>query len=247
MCLIGFRWQPASREPLLLLGNRDEFYARPATAMAWWAGGHILAGKDLRAGGTWLGVSRDGRLAAITNFRQPGSLRAEAPSRGAIPVRFLEASVPAAAFLAGLREEAGSYNPFNLLLYDGCDLLGYESRTGRALRFDPGLHVLSNGDFDEPWPKAEALLAGMAASSGDDPGLLALLEPADPFEDDRLPHTGVPRDWERALSPIFVRTPTYGTRASTLIRIGVESVSAVEQRFTAEGPADRAEYTFSRG
>lgn len=246
MCLIAFRWEPGTAEPLLLLGNRDESYDRPSAPLGWWEGGRLLAGRDLRAGGTWLGVTLDGRCAAVTNFRQPGPPRPEAPSRGQLPVRFLEGGLSAAAFLEVLRGESGRYAPFNLLLSDGEILLGYQSRDDRVVSLEPGLHVLSNGDFDEPWPKAEALRRRMAAAPEDDGALLALLEDDRPFEDARLPHTGVPLAWERALSPIFVRTPAYGTRVSTLLRLGRETVSVLEQRFTAEGREGRTAVAFPR-
>ena len=248
VCLIGFRWAPGTAEPLLLLANRDERYDRPAAPLGWWPGGRILAGRDLRAGGTWLGVSPDGRCAVLTNFRRPGLPHPEAPSRGRLPVRFLEGDRPAGVFLEVLRGEAGRYNPFNLLVFDGQDLLGYQSRDGRMIAFDAGLHLLSNGDFDEPWPKAEALRERLAgADPGDEAALLTLLEDDRPFEDARLPRTGVPLDWERALSPIFVRTPAYGTRASTLVRIGRETVSVTERRFGAGGPEGVLGFRFARG
>ena len=246
MCLIAVRWRPGSPEPLLLLGNRDEFYDRPSAPLGWWEGERLLAGRDLRAGGTWLGVTRDGRCAAITNFRQPGPPGPEAPSRGQLPARFLEGGLSPAAFLEVLRGEAGRYNPFNLLLSDGETLLGYQSRNGRVVPLEPGLHVLSNGDFDEPWPKAEALRRRLAAAPEDDGALLALLEDGRPFEEARLPRTGVPLDWERALSPIFVRTPTYGTRASTLVRIGREAVSVAERRFGLGGAEGRVQMSFQK-
>ncbi|HEX9009685.1 MAG TPA: NRDE family protein [Holophagaceae bacterium] len=246
MCLIGFRWAPGSGEPLLLLGNRDEFYDRPSAPLGWWAGGRLLAGRDLRAGGTWLGVTREGRWAAVTNFRQAGPPRPEAPSRGQLPVRFLEGGLSAAAFLEALQGEASRYAPFNLLLSDGGTPLGYQSRNDRVVPLGPGLHVLSNGDFDEPWPKAEALRRRLAAAPEDDEALLALLEDDRPFPEAELPRTGVPLDWERALSPIFVRTPAYGTRVSTLLRLGRETVSVLEQRFTAEGREGRTEVVFTR-
>ncbi len=246
MCLIGFRWAPGSREPLLLLANRDEFHDRPSAPLGWWEGDRLLAGRDLRAGGTWLGVTRDGRCAAVTNFRQPGPPRPEAPSRGRLPVRFLEGDRSAGAFLEALRGEAGRYAPFNLLLFDGESLLGYQSRDDRVVPLGAGLHVLSNGDFDAPWPKAEALRGRMAAAPEDDGALLALLVDDRPFPDAELPRTGVPLDWERALSPIFVRMPAYGTRASTLVRIGREAVTVLEQRFVAGEREGRTEVAFSR-
>ena len=162
MCVVGFQWHPGSPEPLLILGNRDEYYERPTAPLAWWEGGRILAGRDLQAGGTWLGVTRAGRVAVLTNFRDPTLIRPNGPSRGQLPVRFLEGDASASAFLEVLRPEAASYSPFNLLLYDGEDLLGYESRGDRVVRFEPGVHAVSNGAFDEPWPKVERLKEQLA-------------------------------------------------------------------------------------
>ncbi len=246
MCLIGFDWQPAGPVLLRLAGNRDEFYARPAAPLAWWEGGRILAGRDLQAGGTWLGVSEGGRFAALTNHRDPRLTRPDRASRGQIPVRFLDGSATASAFLADLRRERSQYNPFNLLLFDGTDLLGYESQADRRVSFNPGLHALSNGAFDAPWPKVEALRAGLATAPDEDAALLALLAESAPHPDDRLPRTGVPLEWERALSPAFIRTPTYGTRASTILRLGRETLSLVEERHGPEGPEGHTEIRFQR-
>lgn len=247
MCLIAVRWRPGSAEPLLLLGNRDEFYERPAAPLAWWEEGRLLAGRDLRAGGTWLGLDARGRLAAVTNFRRPGPPPSGAPSRGGLPVRFLLGGDSAAAFLESLRGEAGRYAPFNLLLWDGAGLLGYQSRDDRVVPLAPGLHLLSNGDFDAPWPKAEALRERLgAAPEEDDRALLALLEDDRPFADAALPRTGVPLDWERTLSPVFIRTPAYGTRASTLVRVGPEAVSVEERRFGPDGPEGRVRVSFRK-
>ena len=247
MCLIAFQWQLERPVPLFVVGNRDEFYDRPTAPLAWWEGGGILAGRDLKAGGTWLGVTLEGRFAALTNYRDPGLTKPDRASRGQIPLRFLEGGQPGRAFLDEFREEALHYNPFNLLLFDGKELLGYESHHDRVRSFTPGIHVLSNGDFDAPWPKAEALKAGLASAQDDDETLLTLLRDTRPFGDDRLPNTGVPLEWERALSPAFIHTPTYGTRASTILRLGRESVSVLEQCFTFEGPGERSALGFQRG
>jgi uncharacterized protein with NRDE domain len=246
MCLIGFHWRPEGPLPLLLAGNRDEFYERPTAPLAWWEGGRILAGRDLRAGGTWLGVTRDGRLATLTNHRDPALTHPDRASRGQLPVRFLEGTGSAAAFLAALRSEASSYNPFNLLLFDGTELLGYESRGDRLVAFEPGIHGVSNGAFDEPWPKVESLKDGMAAAQDDDEALLALLSDPRPAEDQQLPATGVSLEWERALSPAFIQTASYGTRASTLVRLGREAISMLEVGFSGTGPAGRTEVRFHR-
>jgi uncharacterized protein with NRDE domain len=246
MCLIAFHWQPDGPVPLVLAANRDEFYERPTAPLAWWEGGRILAGRDLRAGGTWLGVTAAGRLAAITNHRNPAQSQPDRASRGLLPVAFLEGNLDARAFLDQLALQADHYNPFNLLLFDGTDLLGFESRHAAVVPFSAGTHAVSNGDFDEPWPKVEGLKLGLAAGLGDDETLLTRLREAEPFEDERLPHTGVPIEWERALSPAFVRTPTYGTRASTLMRLGREAVAILEQRYSEVGPEGRSRFQFLR-
>ncbi|MFZ1375683.1 MAG: NRDE family protein [Geothrix sp.] len=244
MCLIAFQWDPPGETPLVVAANRDEFYARPTAPMAWWEGGRILAGRDIQAGGTWLGVSAGGRFAALTNHRDPSRTRPDRATRGLLPVRFLEGGHTVGAFLDEVRTEADRYNPFNLLLYDGRDLLGFESRRDRVVSFTPGIHAFSNGDFDEPWPKVEQLKAGLVDAEGDDAALLALLQEAEPFPDERLPSTGVALEWEWALSPAFIRTPTYGTRASTILRLGREAVSVLQQRFSPEGPEGRSEVRF---
>ncbi len=247
MCVVAFRWEPGGEVPLLVVGNRDEFYERPTAPLAWWEGGAILAGRDLRAGGTWLGVSLAGRCAVITNHRDPSLARPDRFSRGQLPVRFLEGTPTAEAFLGELQKEADRYNPFNLLLFDGKDLLGFESRHGRVRAFAPGIHGVSNGDFDEPWPKVEVLKAGLAAPPGTDAALLTLLEDARPSSDGQLPSTGIPIELERTLSAAFIRTPTYGTRASTILRLGRDAVSILEQRFAFAGPEARTKIRFRKG
>jgi uncharacterized protein with NRDE domain len=244
VCLIGFHYQPTDPVPLIIAGNRDEFYARATAPLAWWEGGRILAGQDLWSGGTWMGVARDGRFATVTNFRDPRSSKHGAPSRGFLPLRFLDAGGSVAAFMDWLRKEAPRFSPFNVLAYDGVDLLGYESRGDRIVEFAPGTHGVSNGEFDEPWPKVAALKASMPKVLDDDGALLTLLADAHPFADDLLPHTGVPIEWERTLSSAFVRAATYGTRTSTIVRMGQETISMLEQRYAPEGPGGQSEFQF---
>jgi uncharacterized protein with NRDE domain len=159
-------------------------------------------------------------------------------------VRFLEGTSTAASFLAQLRGEAAAHNPFNLLLFDGVALLGYESRRDRIVAVTPGVHAVSNGDFDEPWPKVARIVADFATIEADDAALLAHLAESQPFADGQLPRTGVPLEWERLLSPAFVRSATYGTRASTLLRLSRDGVSMLEQRFGPQGPEGRAAFAF---
>jgi len=243
MCLIAWSWQPESSTPLVLLSNRDEYYARPAAPVHWWAptsgGNEVLAGRDLQAGGTWLGVSHNGRLAALTNYRagvRPDDL---APSRGDLVTGFLDGHMSAAAYVKKLARRANAYNPFNLLVFDGKALMGLESRDARIVGVQPGIGGVSNADFHTPWPKLmhlkHQLRLQLEADEVSDAQLLLLLRDNGISPDSLLPQTGVPLAMERALSSIFVATPQYGTRASSVIRLHDEHVDFSEQRFDATG------------
>ncbi|WP_374358343.1 NRDE family protein [Chitinimonas sp.] len=244
MCLIAFAWNPGSPEPLLVIANRDEHYARPTAALGWWDDGQILAGRDLQAGGSWMGLSRSGRFAALTNYRDPSRHQPDARSRGALVVDFLRGDGSASDYIRRLRGEAAAYNDFNLLLFDGAKLLGYESRADRCLRFGRGAHAVSNACFDTPWPKVERLKAGLAAAGALDDDLQALLRDRSLAPDAQLPHTGVPLEWERALSAIFIRTPTYGTRSSAIVRLGRNQARFREWTFDHGEPAGQSEFNF---
>ena len=244
MCLIAWNWQPHSTTPLLLLANRDEFYARPALPLHWWEpaanGTQILAGKDLQGGGTWLGVSRSGRLAALTNFRSGEPLRSNTRSRGELVVGFLKSHLSADAYLQQLTRQCGDYNAFNLLVFDGQCLMGLESRSAKVLSHAPGLGAVSNADFQTPWPKLVQLRSGLAMQSSD--GAVTDLRQFVPLLHDRnlvpdaaLPHTGVPLDLERALSAVFVATPGYGTRASSVVALHQDRAQCLEQSFGPQG------------
>jgi uncharacterized protein with NRDE domain len=247
MCLIAWNWQPGGALPLLVLANRDEFYARPALALHAWPCGQVLAGKDAQAGGTWLGLGRglglgsQSRFAAITNFREPGLGFKDAPTRGTLVPDFLQSCGSAADFLERLQARASLYNPFNLLLFDGTALLGFESHTGRTLLLPPGIGAVSNAAFNTPWPKLRRLtqaLHGHASRSepdSDPERLLALLDHRELAGDADLPTTGVALALERALSPIFIQTPDYGTRASSVVLVRAQGAEIVEKTFDAQG------------
>ncbi len=243
MCLLAWNWQPGSANPLLLLGNRDEFYVRPAEPLHHWPDAPIMAGRDVQAGGTWLGISRahNGavRLAALTNFRSPVPPFADAPSRGALATDFLQSTCSAEVYLDALRPLANAYNPFNLLVYDGETLLGFESRGARVITLQPGIRAVSNANFDTPWPKLRQLTYALAKCVVQDTTLnehlWPLLQSDTAVIDADLPHTGVPLALERALSSIFIATPSYGTRACSVVRVGKDEVQFSEQRFGADG------------
>ncbi|MDC8785024.1 NRDE family protein [Roseateles koreensis] len=250
MCLIAWNWQPGSATPLTLIANRDEFYARPTAPLHRWGDAALLAGRDLQAGGTWLGMAVHegrGRVAALTNHRAPRLLDAQARSRGELVSEFLQGQASAADFLAALAARATRYNPFNLLLFDGVQLLGFEGRQSRIVTLQAGLGAVSNADFNTPWPKLRKLRQALADVSGDAPGevdnLLALLRDADQAADGDLPATGVPIEIERALSAIFIATPGYGTRSSAVLRLRAHAFEFVEQGFGERGePTDVTRY-----
>jgi uncharacterized protein with NRDE domain len=237
MCLIAWNWQPASDTPLLLIGNRDEFYARPTAPLHWWAGEPILAGRDLQAGGTWLGVNRRGHLAALTNYR--ATPQKNAPSRGELAADFLRGTASAVDYLTALATRCASYNPFNLLVYDGVQLMGLESRSAKVLAMAHGVGAVSNADFQTPWPKLGLLKEGLAhavqTQATTQAALSALLHHATPAADDQLPRTGLPLERERALSSAFIATPDYGTRACSVVRIARDKLVFTQENFGPTG------------
>lgn len=237
MCLIAWNWQPDSQQPLLLLANRDEFFMRPTQPLHWWQHGLFMAGRDLHGGGSWLGVSRDGRLAALTNYRDPLHQRADAPSRGKLVTDFLEGSLSATDYLAQLMPRAQDYNPFNLLLLDGQQLLGFESRQARSFVLQPGIQGVSNAGFNTPWPKLLRLTAALSRQrpTADTETLMSLLADDTIAPDTLLPQTGITLERERLLSAAFIRSSDYGTRASSVIRLTAQGMEFSERSFNAQG------------
>jgi len=240
MCLILIAWRVHPDYPCVVAANRDEFHERPAAPAAWWSDKpHLLAGRDLRAGGTWLGMTRTGRFAALTNYRDGGARRADGPSRGALVTTILESSSPVADGLEYLRNVGSAYSGFNLIFSDGKELGVYESMPEQGRILGPGVYGLSNHLLDTPWPKvqnAKSELIAALADAADEKSLLALLRDDRPAPDDQLPRTGVSQDWERLLSSAFVRAADYGTRCSTIVRIGRDGQAFFDEwTWDAEG------------
>lgn len=241
MCLIAWHWRPDADEKLLLVGNRDESYDRPALPLHWWDDAPILAGRDLTGGGTWLGVSRTGRMAAITNHRNPKAIKTEAKTRGKLVQEFLTSDVSSRTYLDGVAKNVDDYNPFNLLVLDGSTFLGLESRQRRIVSIEPGIGGVSNADFFTPWPKLVALTSALedlhrGEGHARDEDLLPLLLDRRQGDDAHLPDTGIPREREKLLSPAFITAPGYGTRASTILRLQLRKVAMTEHRFDKDGP-----------
>ena len=243
MCLIAWNWQPNTEQPLLLIANRDEYYARPTRPLHLWEASPIRAGKDLQAGGTWLGLAPGGRVAALTNVRDLRQQRADAPSRGALVSNFLGSQASAQHYLDSIAPSAAQYNAFNLLVYDGRTLLGFESRGARMLTMQPGIAAVSNAGFDTPWPKLVALKSSLqhwvaqqaVSQTMSSEALFDMLANDQSAPDAQLPDTGIPLERERALSAAFIRGSDYGTRASSLIMLRRNTTLFVERSFDAQG------------
>ena len=251
MCLIAFAWQPDQACPLVVAANRDEFHDRPAQPLDWWPDApNVVAGRDLRAGGTWLGVARGGRFAALTNYREMQQTEGDAPSRGALVADFLRGDMATLAY--GEAIDLDRYAGFSLLLFDG-DTFGFVgNRESRGVqRIEPGIHALSNGALDSPWPKVEqarGLLADALAAGGGTGALLDIMSHRDGAEDARLPDTGVGLELERFLAPMFICGGRYGTRASTALRWAASGqVDVAERRFGPDGqPQGESSICFQR-
>lgn len=224
MCLVAVAWKAHPRWRLLLAGNRDEFHERPTAALSRWPApqDRVLAGRDLRSGGTWVGLGGAGRAAVVTNVRDPMATTS-GPSRGHLIANYLAGGQDATGFAAQLAGEATDYPPFNLLLADAeaCRYVGNHPPGARGLA--PGVHGMSNGALDAPWPKTRRLMAAMqgwitAGGESLEP-LWEALADEHVAPDHALPDTGVGLELERRLSAAFIRGRDYGTRASTLLAI----------------------------
>jgi uncharacterized protein with NRDE domain len=234
LCLIALAWKARTDLPLVVAANRDEWRERPAEPAHWWPDHpDLFAGRDLQAGGTWMGVTRGGRFAAVTNFRDPADKRSTARSRGGLVTDFLLAASSPEAFLAALAPQAGEYNGFNLLLGDGDSLWYFGSREGEARAVEPGVHGLSNHLLDEPWPKVvRARMAMEAALQESDPAprLFEALSNRDGAPDASLPDTGVGIAWERRLASPLITGVDYGTRCSTVVTMTADGAVVFDER-----------------
>jgi len=225
----------------VLAANRDEFHGRPTRQAGFWPNRpRLLAGRDEQAGGTWLGVSLDGRLAAVSNYREPDPPAAP-ESRGRLPLDFLDREVPAAEYAAHVDRRRERFGGFNLLLCDGRELHYLSNRAGAPRRLEPGIYGLSNHLLDTPWPKTcrvrDALAAALEGARPDRAGLFEALADTSGAPDSELPDTGVGVERERLLSPPFVAGDRYGTRSSSVVVIDADGGLDFEERSFAPGGA----------
>ena len=265
MCLAVISWQSHPEFPLVIAANRDEFYTRSTRAAAWWGQNvSLLAGRDEEAGGSWFGINRRGRFSLLTNVRSPAERNPHAPSRGAVVLASLQSHEPIGDWLRDLAPRAQVFNGFNLLVGDPlaaglrqpAELHYYSNRlTGETTLLQPGVYGLSNGFLDSPWPKVTRTVSRFAtqiAQRVDIDAVLTMMADRSVARDRELPSTGVPLDWERALSAVQIRANGYGTRSTTVLTVRADGVANfVERTFDPGAPeqyTDRCfEFTIGAG
>lgn len=237
MCLIIFAYKTHPEYQLILLANRDEFYARPTAPLRYWDDAPlILAGRDQKKQGTWLGITTNGRFAALTNFRDPHSLMSKAPSRGQLVRGFLSSKTSPHNYLKKLHPNAKIYNGFNLLTGDQQKLCYYSNRSGEIKTLSPGIYGLSNAFLNDPWPKvtsAMTSLTNIGSNAFKINTLFEIIADRSVPPDNKLPDTGIGIIWERLLASIFIASDSYGTRSSTVLLISNSGeVRMVERTFS---------------
>lgn len=233
MCIIAFAYQSHPTYPLILIGNRDEFYSRPTQRMHWWDE-ELLAGKDLTAGGTWLGVTKAGKLATLTNYRDIPGIKSEAKSRGELPINYLKGGMDPHSFLIEVSGKSEEYNGFNLLLWENHQMFHFSNYEGKINEIAPGIHTLSNALLDTPWFKTEKLHAAFQQCVNnerikEDMLFNTLLDQVQ-SPDERLPQTGLPLRREKDISSVFIKTVDYGTCSSTMVLVDHKNEITVVER-----------------
>jgi len=243
MCLIALAWRTHPGYRLIVAANRDEYFGRPAAAAGFWDDHpNVLAGRDLEAGGTWLGITLDGRFAALTNYRNPADKKTGAPSRGSLVSDFLTGKMAPLEYLQGVEQRAMNYNGFSLLVGDAASLFFFSNRGGPITRVEPGIHGLSNHLLDTPWPKiekAKARLTEQLEGPFDFQAAFRLLDDTQRASSGELPSTGVSLEVEERLSAIrILAVGGYGTRCSTALCFSEDGrIEFHERSYTEEGGA----------
>ena len=245
MCLILFANQVHPKYPLIVVANRDEFYPRPTAAAHWW-NDNLLAGRDLKSGGSWMGVTKTGRFAALTNFRDGFDTNPNAITRGQLIKDFLEGSMNGMEYLRQVQPTGKRYNGFNLLAGDTKKLYYYSNFGGTSTIVQPGIHGLSNSFMDVPWPKVERGKAGLRQlveqNTFDIEAAFQLMQNRTIAPDADLPKTKIPIEWERRLSAMYIKHENYGTRCTTVILMDAFGNVTFEERSYV--PEHRRKYQF---
>lgn len=224
MCLIFLAYEVHPEYPLVVAANRDEFFKRADVSAAFWSDyPQLLAGKDLQQGGTWMGITMQGRFSALTNYRDPSRLNPNAPSRGHLVQNFLTCSLNPEAYIESIQEQCLEYNGFNLLAGGVERLYYYSNREMKLQRIEPGIHGLSNSLLNTPWPKVtngiQAISAELGNTDIDIERIFSVMADREQPADQDLPKTGVSLEMERMLGPIRIVNPEYGTKSTTVLMI----------------------------
>ncbi|QIZ85714.1 NRDE family protein [Bermanella marisrubri] len=238
MCLISFQWQPLSDQPLMMVANRDEFHERPSTQSHWWPEHpHVLAGKDLEAGGTWMGVTKSGYFAALTNVRQLPSHRQGQISRGHLVKDYLIAQEDPQTYAEGIADQAHLYDGFNLIIGNQrqCIFISNRNQHTQPLALHAGIYGLSNASLDTPWPKTLYAKKQLEMHAQGQNMTMPLLNRRQTYPQVEQPDTGIGQPWETLLSAPFIVSPSYGTRASSMLTIKQNHVEWIEQSFDHTG------------
>ncbi|MBT2733429.1 NRDE family protein [Bacillus sp. ISL-7] len=245
MCLIVFAYRVHPVYKLLVAANRDEFYGR-STALAhyWEDRPDILAGRDLEKMGTWMGVTTSGRFAALTNYRDPKEVTEGKRSRGELVADALKHKGNIKDYMQSLVKKKDLYPGYNLLAGDGTELYYYSNKGQELQKVEPGIYGISNHLLNTEWPKVQKGKEGMSKIINGEQvelveRLLSLLQNADQAPDELLPHTGVSLEWERMLSPLFIKSGNYGTRSSTVMLMSDKEIQYMERVFTKDGISEQ--------
>lgn len=252
MCLIIFAVNAHPQYKLVLAANRDEFYSRPDQPAAFWQDNpEVLGGKDLQQGGTWMGVTTTGRFAALTNYRNPAAYNPESPSRGYLVQNYLTSTIDPQSYIEDLDNGGAGYNGFNLLAGSRGNLYYYSNREMLLRKVENGIHGLSNSLLDVPWPKVtrgvKLMTDCLQHNQVEAEQLFAMMADRVQPPDEDLPHTGVSLEMERMLAPLFVTSPDYGTKATTVLLIDQNNQVQFWERTFKTGqsaPANETYYNF---
>lgn len=245
MCLILFAYQVHPVYKLIVAANRDEFYRRPTAPVHFWEDHpEILAGRDLEKMGTWMGVTKTGRFAALTNFRNPKEAAEGKRSRGELVAGALQYQGVLQEFMSKVQENKDLYPGYNLLAGAGDELYYFSNIGGELQKLEPGIFGVSNHLLNTAWPKVKTGKEGLKKIiNGNQEELVeqlfGLLQTSDPAPDEFLPSTGVPLEMERMLSPLFIQSDQYGTRSSTVMLMGASKIQYVERVFSQTGITDQ--------
>lgn len=243
MCLIVFSYKKSSDYPFIFAANRDEFYDRPtSSAHVWDTTPKILAGKDEKEGGTWLGISENGRFAALTNYRQMNEIKEDTISRGMIVKDFLLSDINPRKYLFELIQNQDEYNGFNLIAGYLDDLYYISNKKKGVYKIKPGLHSVSNALLNTSWPKTEEAVEAfekyVERNSPSEEEIFKILQSKKTYPLDELPDTGLPKEMEKAVSSIFISTHDYGTRSSTVMMLDKNNYMRFTERSYKRGSTE---------